>query len=139
MEVNYTLVIIATIAQFALGALWYSPLLFGKWWQDCMEMDCSALPPEEMKKLQKSMTPFYVLQLFLTFFTTISFANLVSYINAFNIYHIGFWIWIGFIVPVEISSVIWGSTKKKYWCKQIFVMVANQFVNIMLVAWILSM
>lgn len=137
MEVNYTYIVIATIAQFILGAVWYSPLLFGKWWMEFM--DCTDMSPEELQKMQKAMTPFYLLQLFLTFFTTVSFANLVPYIPAFGIYHIAFWIWIGFIVPVQIASVVWANTKRKFWAKQIFVMVTNQLASLMLAAWILSL
>lgn len=137
MEVNYTLVVIATLAQFVLGALWYSPLLFGKWWMEFM--DCTKLSQEELKKMQSAMGPFYLLQLFLTLFTTVSFANLMPYINTFSIYHIAFWIWIGFIAPVQIGTVIWGKTEQKFWLKQIFVMVTNQLASLMLAAWILSM
>jgi hypothetical protein len=32
-NINYLAVIVAAIAAFALGALWYSPILFGKIWQ----------------------------------------------------------------------------------------------------------
>jgi len=137
MEVNYTLVIIATLAQFALGAVWYSPLMFGKWWMEFM--DCTKLSKAELQKMQKAMTPFYALQLFLTFFTAVSFANLVPYVTGLSIYHLGFWIWIGFIAPVQIASVIWANTERKFWFKQIFVMVTNQLASIMLMAWILSL
>lgn len=137
MEVNYILVIIATIAQFIIGGLWYSPLMFGKWWMEFME--CTNLSQEELKKMQKAMAPFYVLQLFLTLFTTVSFANLFPYISGLGIYHFAFWIWLGFIVPIQIASVIWANTKKQFWLKQIFVMITNQLVSVMLIAWILSM
>ena len=137
MEVNYTLVIVATLAQFVLGAVWYSPLLFGKWWMEFME--CAKLSQEELKKMQSAMGPFYLLQLFLTLFTTVSFANLMPYINTFSIYHIAFWIWIGFVAPVQIGTVIWGKTEQKFWLRQIFVMITNQLASLMLAAWILSM
>ena len=32
-NINYLAVAIAAVASFALGALWYSPILFGKRWQ----------------------------------------------------------------------------------------------------------
>jgi hypothetical protein len=137
MEIQYTAIILATFAQFILGAFWYSPLLFGKWWMEVME--ATQMSKEELKKLQKEMTPFYALQLFLTLFMTFSFANLIPFIPGFSTYHIAFWIWIGFITPVQISSVIWGNTKKKYWIKQLFVMLSMQLVGIMLAAWILGM
>ena len=137
MLVDYTLVLLATVAQFALGALWYSPLLFGKWWMEIME--CTKMSKAELEKMQKSMMPFYGLQLFLTFFTTVSFANLLPYIPAFGAYHVAFWIWIGFIAPAIVSSVIWGKTEKKFWAKQLFVMLTMNLVGIMLAAWILVM
>lgn len=137
MEVNYTLIAVATIVQFVLGGLWYSPLMFGKIWMEIME--CTNIPPEELKKMQKEMMPFYGLQLLLTLVTTISFANLVPYIDSFSIYHIAFWIWIGFIVPTQIASVVWANTERKFWLKQILVMISYQLVAIMIASWILSM
>lgn len=135
--VNYTLVVVATVAQFILGAVWYSPLLFGKWWMQIME--CTDMSKEEMEKMKSKMMPFYGLQFLLTLFTTVSFANLLPYIPSFGPYHVAFWIWIGFIVPVQIGSVVWANTKQKFWLKQIFVMAAFQFVSMMLMAWIVSM
>ncbi len=138
MHVNYLLIAVATVAQFILGAVWYSPLMFGKWWMQIM--DVTKLSEAELKKMQKEMAPFYALQLFLTFFFTVSFANLIPYVSSlFSNYHIAFWIWIGFIVPTQIGSVIWANTKKKFWAKQIFVMITFQLVAIMLASWILSM
>lgn len=32
-EINWLSVIVATVAAFAIGGLWYSPVLFGKVWQ----------------------------------------------------------------------------------------------------------
>ena len=137
MEVNYVLVAVATVVQFVLGALWYSPVLFGKIWMEIME--CTNIPPEELKKMQKEMAPFYVLQLVLTLLTTLAFANLVPYVTAFSIYHLAFWIWVGFIAPIQIGSVVWANTKKQYWLNQILIMISFQLVAIMLTAWILTM
>lgn len=136
-EINYVLILAATVAQFILGAVWYSPLLFGRWWMQIME--CDNMPKEELQKMQKAMMPYYGLQFFLTLFTTFAFANFMVYASALGIYHTAFWIWIGFMVPLQISSVVWANTKQKFWAKQIFVMVTMQLVGIMLAAWILSL
>lgn len=134
-EVNYILVVLATIAQFILGAIWYSPLMFGKWWMQIMECTGSQ---EEMKKMQKEMVPFYALQFFLSLFTTISFANILPYISNLGMYHIAFWIWVGFMAPIQIGSVIWANTKKKYWLKQICTMISYSLAGLMLAALVLS-
>ena len=137
MEISLTLVVLATIAQFVLGALWYSPLLFGKWWMQIME--CSHLSKEELKKMQKDMTPYYGLQFFLTLVSTYSLALLAPYLPEYSIFHIAFWLWIGFIVPTQISSVVWANTEMKYWIRQIFVMASMQLAGLMLASSILEM
>jgi hypothetical protein len=134
---NISLIIFASLAQFILGALWYSPLMFGKLWMQIMEV--THLSKDELQKMQKEMTPFYALQFFLTLFTTFSFANLVPYIPDFSAYHIAFWIWIGFIVPTQIACIIWANTKKKFWFKQAIIMNSYQLIAIMLMALILSL
>ncbi len=134
-EVNYALIAAATVAQFVLGAIWYSPLMFGKWWMQIME--CTSLSKEELKKMQKEMSPFYLLQLLLTFFTTVSLANLMPFVTGLSLYKLAFWIWFGFIVPVQIASVVWANTKRKFWLKQIFVMISMQLAGLMMAAWIL--
>ncbi|MEI7720076.1 MAG: DUF1761 domain-containing protein [bacterium] len=137
MEVSYTLILVAVVAQFILGALWYSPLLFGKWWMQIME--CEGMSKAQMQKMQKEMMPFYGLQFLLTLLSTVSFANLAVYLPGFSIYHVGFWLWVGFLAPTQIASVVWANTKKKFWPKQIFVMLSYQLVGIMLAAFILSL
>jgi len=32
-QLNYVAIIVAAVASFAIGSLWYSPVLFGKAWQ----------------------------------------------------------------------------------------------------------
>ena len=96
------------------------------------------LMQEQMQKMQKEMTPFYALQFFLTLFSTFSLVNLAVF-TPFSLYHVAFWIWLGFIVPTQIAGVIWGSTKKKFWFKQILIMVTYQLLGIMLGAFILLM
>ena len=141
MEINYTLVAVAAVAQFVLGALWYSPLLFGKWWMEIMEM--TNLPKEEMQKMQKEMTPFYGLQLLLTIIFTVVLAMFIQFLQMANVgfhaYGVAGWVWLGFIAPTQIAGVIWANTKKKHWPKQLFVMLSYQLVGLMLAAFILSM
>lgn len=43
-NINFLAVFIAALASFALGSLWYSPLMFGKTWQKAL-----ALTDEDIK------------------------------------------------------------------------------------------
>lgn len=89
--------------------------------------------------MQKEMFPFYALQILLTFFMTINLATLIKLIPQYSPYTLAFHIFVGFIVPLQVGAVIWANTKKKYWLKQIFVMLTYSLVGIMLATFILSM
>jgi hypothetical protein len=109
--------------------------MFGTWWMEIM--GANNCTQEDLKKMQKEMTPFYLLQLLLTLFMTFSLASLAPYIPAFSTYHIAFWIWVGFLIPASVSSIIWGNTKKKYWVRQIFILTVSQLLCLMIAAYIL--
>lgn len=140
MDIYYILILAAAVAQFILGALWYSPLLFGKWWMQIMEMD--KVPPADMQKMQKAMMPFYGVQLLLTILFTFVLGMFIRYLQMANVgfhaYGVAGWIWLGFIVPTQVAGVIWANTKKKFWAKQIAIMISYQLVGLMLAAYILS-
>lgn len=138
MDINYVGILVATMVTFVLGGLWYSPLMFGKWWMQIME--CDTLSQEELKKMQKKMAPFYGLQLLLTLMTTVVLSIFITDVlnSDADTYFMTALIWVGFIVPTQIAGVVWANTKQKFWAKQIFIMISFQLVAIMLSAWILS-
>lgn len=139
MQINFTLIIVATIMQFVLGAFWYSPVLFGNTWMKIMGVE--KYTKEEISKMQKEIIPFYLLQILLTLVTTFVLASNLSFNNLSGspAYFYAFFVWFGYIMPVQVGSVIWGSTSKKFWPKQILIMVSYQFIAIMLATFILSL
>ncbi|MFM2415088.1 MAG: hypothetical protein RI911_781 [Candidatus Parcubacteria bacterium] len=136
MELNYLAILVAAFVQFVLGALWYSPVLFGKQWMEIMGV--SHLSMEEIQKMQKEMGPFYAVQFALTVVYTISLACVIAaWPESFGMLA-AVKIWAGFVVPTQISGVIWGATKKEHWLKQILIMISYQLVGILIAAYILS-
>jgi hypothetical protein len=47
-EINWISVVIATVAAFAIGGLWYSPVLFGKAWQTEIKLSTDDLRKTNM-------------------------------------------------------------------------------------------
>jgi uncharacterized membrane protein YeaQ/YmgE (transglycosylase-associated protein family) len=45
-QLNWLAVIVGAVIYFALGALWYSPMLLGRQWQRSIGWDPEATPPE---------------------------------------------------------------------------------------------
>lgn len=136
---NFGLILLATVLQFILGALWYSPLMFGKVWMSVMEV--SNYSKEELQKMQKSMMPFYGVQIILTLITTFVLANNLAFNNLTGAaaYGYAFFMWFGYMMPVAVSSVIFGSTKRKFWAKQIGIMLGMELIGIMLATLILTL
>jgi len=112
VHINYLAVVVAAVAYFILGWLWYSPLMFGKVWMELMgiKMPSEAERKKMMAKMWKSMIVAFVASLL----TAMCMAHMVQSGSAF--YKVtgleaglraGFWIWLGFIVTSQINSVLW--------------------------------
>ena len=88
------------------------------------------------------MMPFYFLQLILTVIFTSFLALFIHYGSLANVgvgaYGVALLIWLAFIIPTQISGVIWGGSKKEYWLRQILIMSGNQLVGILIATFILS-
>jgi hypothetical protein len=54
LDVNWIAIIVAAAAAFAIGALWYSPVLFGRRW-----MAAHGHTPEKLAAMQSSMAKTY--------------------------------------------------------------------------------
>lgn len=102
-------------------------------------MGAENCSPEEMKAAQKAMGPFYLLQFLITFVSTTVLAMFIGSMSDYSPYMTALIVLVGFVIPTQVSGVIWGSTKRALQGKQIFVLVLNQLASLMLAAWILSM
>lgn len=49
-NVNFLAVLIAALASFAIGSLWYSPLMFGKGWQKAVNLSDEDIKNSNMVK-----------------------------------------------------------------------------------------
>jgi hypothetical protein len=92
--INYLVVLVAAIAAYAVGAIWYSPIGFGKQW-----MKLSGISKDDMHKMP--LTPVQAMSLGFLFTLLISyvFAHFVVYIGVTDLpsaLTLGFWAWLGF-------------------------------------------
>ena len=119
MNINFLAVILATIAQFVVGAVWYMPL-FGKLWGEIHGFD--RLTKKQQKEMQSKMGPYYGAQLFVTFLTAFVLAKLLVIVPDYSPYALGLMCWAGFLLPANVSSVIFGGTEAKWMAKKMAVM-----------------
>lgn len=117
VPINYLAVLVAAVASMAIGFAWYGPL-FGKQW-----MALSGISPEKISATKgKGMGPIYALaslgSLVMSYVLAHALVFASSYLNVSGVsagLMTGFWNWLGFVVPVTLSSVLWEGKSWKLW------------------------
>lgn len=113
VDVNYLAVFVAAVASMVVGFLWYSPMLFAKPWMKLMGISAA-----DMKKKQKGMGGTYAM----TFVGALVMAYVLSHVMTMgeNFFHYdrvtgglssAFWMWLGFVAPVQMEMVLFGGKK----------------------------
>ena len=127
-NINFLAVIVAAVVSFILGALWYSPWLFGKTWADTLGLRYENLNP----------TPkHYVSGIIMAFITAFVLAMLVSWLNIYSAREgvlLGFLIWLGFLATSQYSGVIWANKPLKTY----FIDTAFMLINLVVMSTIIA-
>lgn len=120
MTLNYVAILVASVVQFIIGAIWYTPI-FGKLWGKIHGFD--MVPPEEQKVMQKKMLPLLAVQFLVTVVTTVVLAIFITYLPVgWNVYALAAFFWIGFVVPTQVGAVVFGGTKPEWVVTKILIM-----------------
>ena len=105
VHVNHLAVLVAAVAVFVLGWLWYSPLLFYKPWMRLRGLDpVAAMAGAKTPggKLLIELARCVVLAYVLTCLLALLGAN--RWLSAV---HVGLFLWVGFPVILLTGSVLW--------------------------------
>lgn len=136
MNINYIAVLVAAVAQFIFGAIWYMPI-FGNLWGKIHGFDRHS--PEAQEKMRKGMMPLLVVQFIITLVTTIVLAKLFNtYTGDWSDYCLAALFWIGFIVPTQIAAIIFGGTDPKWIIHKTLIMAFGALGCVMLATFILQ-
>lgn len=136
MEVNVLAVLAATAAMFATGAVWYMAF-FSKQWGEIHGFE--KLSKKEQKEMQAQMGPYYGTQLVVTFVSAWILAFLISIVSTATFYELAFLLWLGFIVPTEVSSVIFGGTEGRWILSKITIAIGGSLATTLVGAWVISL
>lgn len=135
MEINLIAVLVATVAQFVVGAIWYMPV-FGKLWGQMHGFD--KLSKAEQKEAQSKMAPLMITQFLFTILTTYVLAHFIVKNPDYSPYELVMWIWLGFFVPTQVSAVLFGGTDPKWVMKKTLVMAFGSLVVLLAGAFVLD-
>jgi hypothetical protein len=113
-HVNYIAVVVAAVAIFILGGLWYSPVLFAKRWVKLI-----GKTEEEMKAASPAPAPLMFLAAFVCgFLVSLVLAVLLNHfinMSALRGAEVGAGCWLGFAGATSFANVIFAQKPKELW------------------------
>lgn len=132
VSVNHLAVLFAAIASMIIGMIWYSPALFARPW-----MRYQGIDPMKMKsKKKQGMIKMMILGLIATLLTAFVLSQVLTYSGAATMAEAllgGFWMWIGFGIPLTVGSVLYEQKKWGYF----FINAGYQLVSFLVMSTIL--
>ena len=136
IDLNYWAVLVSAVASMVIGALWYSPILFGNIWMNLMKID-----PKNIDKMKdKGMGKYYFTAFNGSLIMSFVLAVLVDYAGAVTVSDalmLGFLIWLGFSETVLLNSVLWEGKPVKVYLINIFqLLVSLLIMSTILTLWI---
>lgn len=107
--VNYLAVIVAALATFFIGALWYSPMLFAKQWKKA-----HGYTEEKLKEMQKTAMPAYVVSLVCYLVMAYVLAMFIGLMHVASVkggIWVGFFAWLGFAATIGLTANMFSDKK----------------------------
>jgi Protein of unknown function (DUF1761) len=111
VHVNFLAVFVAALATFALGALWYSPVLFGGAW-----VRANGFTPEQLAAMRRRAAPAYSVSFacYLLMATVLSaFFSFTGASGPARGATLGAMIWLGFVLTVGLTGQMFANRAMK--------------------------
>jgi hypothetical protein len=108
MRINYPAVFVSALAYWALGALWYSPLLFARPFIGLMRWTPEQLASVESQGAGAQIVVALLTSLVLAYVL----AHFVKFTGAETVKSgalTGFWLWLGFVATSNLETVLFES------------------------------
>ena len=114
VHINYFAVVVSAVAAFAIGGLWYSPLLFAKQW-----VKAHGFTEERIKEMQTSAGKAYAVSIVCQLLIALATAVLVGYLHMtlwLQGLKLGLLIWAGFAFPLGLMATMFTDKRLTVFC-----------------------
>lgn len=129
VSINIWAILAATLSNFVIGGIWYSPLLFVKPWMKMAGVNAS--------QMKAGMPRALIVDLFSSLIMAFVLLHAIRYAGASDLgqgLFITFWNWLGFVAVVLIGSVTYERCPFKYFA----INAGYRFVSMMAMGAILT-
>lgn len=135
VTISYAAIAVAAIINFALGALWYSPILFAKPWQKLVGKTSESDVAEMQKLAPQAMIQGFISILVMSYVLA-HFVAMLSVNTINDAVQLGVWIWLGFVATNIANLVFYEKRKWAYfWIVSSYQLAALIIMSIVLVLW----
>jgi hypothetical protein len=117
VDVNYIALLVAVIANIALGFVWYGPL-FGKSWMHMTGLNMETINANKAKGMGTSyglMTLGSILMAYVLYHVMVFGAAFTNTSGVTAGLSAAIWAWLGFVAPVTLGTVLWDGKPWKLW------------------------
>jgi len=110
--VNIWAILVAAVVGFGIGALWYSPILFGKEWARLSKMTEADINAAKAKGMWKNYL-IHLIGLIISFGVLAFLISATGAATASDGAILGLITWLGFVIPMNIADALWRRTQIK--------------------------
>ena len=107
VEINWVAILVATVINMVVGAIWYSKAMFAKQW--------AHLTGRKMDEMGDGSTSYAITTLG-AFVQAYILLHFVTYTRADTVVEgamVGFWLWLGFVAITQGVNTVFAGTRKK--------------------------
>ncbi len=99
-------ILVAAIVGYVIGALWYSPMLFGKSWMKFMKFKRKDIEKAKEKGMIGAYIATFIGNVVMAYvlFMVVDAMGAVNWIDGAIV---GFWLWLGFLATTMLGIVFW--------------------------------
>lgn len=134
--VNYWAVLAAAVVSMIIGAIWYSPAVFGTMWMK----GSGVKMPQVNKAKKKGMGMLYLIAFIGSLVFACVLAHFVAYVGASttaDALELALWTWLGFVVPLLLGGTLWkGESWGAYLIGIVYQLVSISVMAVILTIWV---
>lgn len=135
-SLNWIAISICTLIMFMGGAFWHGPI-FGKLWMKIHHGD-KKFTDAENKKLMEGMWKLMLAEFVVSFLMIVGLACIIRAIPEYSGVRNAFMIWIAFVLPTLMSSVLWGGDKREWMGMKVLITGSYRLIALLLAGYILT-
>lgn len=131
-QIHFLPVFLLTVLSSIIGAVWFGPLMFGKFWMKFNgvidEAGKMLISSDEMKQKQKEIFPLLLVQIMSTFLLMIGLDIVTTVYGGMYGIYAALFVFVCFSFPTLIAALIWDNLKSTYKVQKILISAGYQLL-----------